>query len=83
MKTQLVFGGDFWFRFLRVLKHPRIFRDREPDLSDKKELCISLNVYLCTKSVCSVSWLLFSLFRPGAQKVGSGSQGCTNDVQMC
>ena len=63
MKTQLVFGGDFWFRFLRVLKHPRIFRDREPNLLDKKELCISLNVYLCTKSVCSVSWLLFSLFQ--------------------
>ena len=64
MKTQLVFGADFWFRFpSRVLKHPRIFRDREPNSSDKKALRISLNVYLCTKKVCSVSWLLFSLFQ--------------------
>ena len=68
MKTQRVFVGDFWFRFPRVLKHPRIFRNRGPNSSDKEALCINLNVYLCKKSV---SWLLFSLSVPCAQKVES------------
>ena len=71
MKTQRVFGGDFWFRFPRVLKYPQIFRNRSPNSSNKEALCINLNVYLCRKSVCSVSWLLFSLSVPCAQKVES------------